>query len=507
MQLTELISRARSGDLVAFDAIVRRFQNMAVGYAFSVLGDYHLAEDAAQEAFLAAYRSLPSLKAPEAFASWFRRILVTQCKRARGASQQAVSLEETSEIPTSEPGQDLLMEAEEDRTAVLNALRTLPDSEREVISLFYFGDYSQREIVTFLEIPVSTVKNRLRSGRRMIKERMSAMAKKVKPEKTSFVDDTFASEVYLINACKAGDVDAVTKLLDDQPDLLKEDGRDSFSPLHYAVREGHTEVVRVLLERGANPDPYEHMLRNHAGITTLEIARLRGFDEVVTLLETARRSDQDKVSEKDPIRELLALPPGELTDVHFDQISALVEEDPARVRAADDDGNTLLHRAAQIENAPLTLIDHLVESGADLEAKNFLGYQPIHLTIWSNSPWRGSGFRRLDVTRYFVEKGAELTIHIAAALGDRERVELLLEEDRSRANAPDTCSIRPLSYAAIYQRSNIVKLLLEAGADPNAEEETQARGQRVPAVYGIVSQRPGVGASPAGSGSRSGRVV
>jgi DNA-directed RNA polymerase specialized sigma24 family protein len=63
-ELTQLVIRAQAGDLDAFDVLVRRFQDMAVGYAYALLGDLHLAEDAAQEAFVGAYRNLGQLRAP-----------------------------------------------------------------------------------------------------------------------------------------------------------------------------------------------------------------------------------------------------------------------------------------------------------------------------------------------------------------------------------------------------------------------------------------------------------
>ena len=62
--MEELLRRAQSGDLEAYDEIVRRFQDMAVGYAYSVLGDFHLAQDAAQEAFMEAYPNLARVYRP-----------------------------------------------------------------------------------------------------------------------------------------------------------------------------------------------------------------------------------------------------------------------------------------------------------------------------------------------------------------------------------------------------------------------------------------------------------
>ena len=60
---------------------MRRFQGSAFGRAFSILGDSHLAEDAVQDAFVEAFRNLGSLLAPEAFPSWFQRIVLTACNR------------------------------------------------------------------------------------------------------------------------------------------------------------------------------------------------------------------------------------------------------------------------------------------------------------------------------------------------------------------------------------------------------------------------------------------
>ena len=79
--LDGIVGRARDGDADAFAVLVRRFQDMAVGYGYSLLHDFHLAEDAAQEAFFEAYRTLPKLREPAAFAGWFRRIVFKQCDR------------------------------------------------------------------------------------------------------------------------------------------------------------------------------------------------------------------------------------------------------------------------------------------------------------------------------------------------------------------------------------------------------------------------------------------
>ena len=99
--LKPLITRAQTGDLSGFGEIVRRFQNMAVGYAYSILGDFHLAEDAAQEAFIEAYQCLSNLRDPDAFPGWFRKIVFKQCDRMRrGRSVEIVPLESSAGTPS-----------------------------------------------------------------------------------------------------------------------------------------------------------------------------------------------------------------------------------------------------------------------------------------------------------------------------------------------------------------------------------------------------------------------
>ena len=66
-ELTILINRTLHGDLKAYGDLGGRFQDMALGYAYSLLGDFHLAEDAAQEAFIRAYLDLAKLAEPAAF--------------------------------------------------------------------------------------------------------------------------------------------------------------------------------------------------------------------------------------------------------------------------------------------------------------------------------------------------------------------------------------------------------------------------------------------------------
>ena len=73
-ELQSLAVRGQAGDLEAYGEIVGRFQDMAYGYAYAIMGDFHAAEDATQEAFVAAFGDLPKLSEAAAFPGWFRRV-------------------------------------------------------------------------------------------------------------------------------------------------------------------------------------------------------------------------------------------------------------------------------------------------------------------------------------------------------------------------------------------------------------------------------------------------
>ena len=100
-ELATVVQNAQAGDDPAFEALVIRFQDMAVGYAYSILHDIHWAEDAAQEAFFEAFRTLSHLREPEAFPGWFRRIVFKQCDRlTRKKRPQATPIDATDRKST-----------------------------------------------------------------------------------------------------------------------------------------------------------------------------------------------------------------------------------------------------------------------------------------------------------------------------------------------------------------------------------------------------------------------
>ena len=193
-ELASLVVGAQSSDRDAYGKIVRRFQDMACGYAFSILGDFHLAEDAAQEAFIEGYRDLANLRKPAAFPGWFRRIVFKRCDRIRrGKEVSTVPLKAAGEVSSDTSGPAQAAQKREMKDRVLDVIRSLPETERTATTLFYINGYSQEEVADFLEVPVTTVDNRLRASRKRLKQRMMHMVEETL--KSSAPDERFSRTV------------------------------------------------------------------------------------------------------------------------------------------------------------------------------------------------------------------------------------------------------------------------------------------------------------------------
>lgn len=158
----------------AFGKLIHSFQDMAYACAYAVLGDFHLAEDAAQDAFITAWQKLYQLRQPEAFPGWFRRIVLTECNRlTRGKRLRAASLDDGMSVLSILDNPQTTIERDELKKAVFAAIEKLPESERIIVALFYLKEHSQSDISQFLEIPVTTVAKRLYSARVRLRNKMT----------------------------------------------------------------------------------------------------------------------------------------------------------------------------------------------------------------------------------------------------------------------------------------------------------------------------------------------
>lgn len=156
--LLETVNRAAAPDAplaerqAAFGELVRRFQDFGFGCAYAMLGDFHLAQDATQDAFLLAWRGLATLEHPAGFPGWLRQIVTRRCLDLRRRPAPPEPLDAAASLPAQEPTAGAVLDAREEARRVRRAMRALPDGERVVATLFYLGEQSQTEVAAFLEI-------------------------------------------------------------------------------------------------------------------------------------------------------------------------------------------------------------------------------------------------------------------------------------------------------------------------------------------------------------------
>jgi RNA polymerase sigma-70 factor (ECF subfamily) len=175
----------------AFADLVARFQDAMYACAYFVLGDPALAEDAAQDAFIAAWLNLPRLREPEAFGGWLRRIVLRESTRRLRASRRSVPLETAYDVASDAPAP---ADEVERRETARSLLASLPEHERETAVLFYMGGHSQRDIAASLGVSVTAVKQRLHSARQRLKRREAEIMGELDNTRPSR-DDTFARSV------------------------------------------------------------------------------------------------------------------------------------------------------------------------------------------------------------------------------------------------------------------------------------------------------------------------
>jgi RNA polymerase sigma factor (sigma-70 family) len=161
----DLIERARSGDVTAFEGLVRAHQEVAVRTAWVVSGGLDDAEDAAQEAFVRAFAALPRFRAGSPFRPWLLAIVANEARNRRRSAgrRSALALRLRPDDPSLEaaPSPEAAVLAQEGRSALLAGLGRLAESDREIITLRYLLQLSEAETAAALDIPVGTAKSRL----------------------------------------------------------------------------------------------------------------------------------------------------------------------------------------------------------------------------------------------------------------------------------------------------------------------------------------------------------
>jgi RNA polymerase sigma-70 factor, ECF subfamily len=161
------VRRCLEGDAAAFTPIVERYQRALFTVALRMLGNREEADDAAQNAFVKAYRKLDTFDRERRFFSWLYRILVNECLNLRRERRQSEPI--PADLAADGTPADLL-ETEERRQRVQAAIVALPVEYREVVVLRHFVEMAYDEIGEALGLPVGTVKARLYTARQRLSQ-------------------------------------------------------------------------------------------------------------------------------------------------------------------------------------------------------------------------------------------------------------------------------------------------------------------------------------------------
>ena len=179
----ELVARARQGDPVAFGELVDRHRSAVYRAALAALGSHAEAEDAAQEAFLLAYRRLGGFRGDASFKTWLLTIAWHQAINRRRSMtrflKQIVQPSPADELESALERVPARGWSPEDAAAhgqlhraIRQAIRSLTPKLRDALLLAQSGEHSYNEIGAMLATPVGTVKWRVAEARKLVKQRL-----------------------------------------------------------------------------------------------------------------------------------------------------------------------------------------------------------------------------------------------------------------------------------------------------------------------------------------------
>ncbi len=275
------------------------------------------------------------------------------------------------------------------------------------------------------------------------------------PKLKAFVDGVTVRR--LVDAVRAGDLARVRAMLKARPEMATM-GIDNYQVLHFAVLDRAAEMVRILMDHGANAREGIYPHRDATGALT--IATERGYDEIVAIIEEAelrRRETRSGLNAAPAPDELFRA----IASGAFDQAISMLEAEPALIHTSDPDGWTPLHVAARRLDA--RLVTWLLDHGAEPMPRGKGDQTPLDLAAY----WSGgdSAQRFAAVAAILRERGAGLTARSAAALGDADWLASRHAEG-SLVNVIDS-SGGLLRIACSHNRPEMLSLLLELGFDPD----------------------------------------
>ncbi len=178
MDESGLIKDAKNGDINAYNRLVLHYQGMVYNVAYRIMGEPQSAEDAAQEAFISAYKALNRFRGGS-FKSWLMRIATNACydelrRRKRKPQSSLDELTEDNEsfsfLQSPGIGPEGRQQQMEIMKAIEDCLKSLPDDQRVTAVLGDVEGYNYQEIADITEVSLGTVKSRMSRARSKLRE-------------------------------------------------------------------------------------------------------------------------------------------------------------------------------------------------------------------------------------------------------------------------------------------------------------------------------------------------
>lgn len=180
MSEAELIIKMQKGDFRAFEEIFHIYKKRAVGTAYLITGNQFTSEDVVQEAFILCYMKIKNLKNPELFKPWFFKIVTRLSWKYSNLYKKVTPVEnifEQAEVSENADKSSLKAFEKEEYEELYRSINMLDEKSRTTVILFYFNDFSVKEISEIMGCFQGTVKSRLFNSRRKLKRFLNDFSK------------------------------------------------------------------------------------------------------------------------------------------------------------------------------------------------------------------------------------------------------------------------------------------------------------------------------------------
>lgn len=167
---SDLVARAQGGDLAAFEHLIRQRLDRLFRTACGILGNPAEAEDATQEACIAAWQKLPTLRDVERLDAWLGRILVNACRMRARSRRRVLEIALDDDRSTTAPDPNPMADRSEEVDAVVRALDRVSVDDRALLLLHHVHQERLESIAVQLGVPTGTVKWRLSRARRALQQ-------------------------------------------------------------------------------------------------------------------------------------------------------------------------------------------------------------------------------------------------------------------------------------------------------------------------------------------------